>query len=649
MPFRQKGSMANDGHSNEQDELVRRILREILGSDRLRESSAFSERSYADEPILRTGADLLRERSARRKVAPSDGNGKRPRPERRESHERAQSKRPRPGQPSRADLATYLAMVEQEEDRYDDLRDPWYEGLGGGYGRPQPRQPRRRDPLPAKLKELRALEKATDESGARLRGPELFVRQARLVADYDDDFDLPYGPQYRYYPSYRDLTDDELRGYFAWRARWRAHEAHQMPFTYVRLVAAELVNGVGAEQGEACLAELRRLLDDCRGQDALQTSPSLIEDLRTWIRDYVVYFGLDPKQAATEDERAFARSVATLRSAEREVLARKGLHGLSPADAPATPPTDAQVWEAFGAVSKYAVERSPFFRAHPDEAAAVGAAVFRRMAEHCAKRRKTLFVDGVVGEEQLWNYTPFLGLPFFEEAEHTDVTVRVTGCETISHRFGRWTIRRGFERKARDKDLGRLLKAIDRQMRIDWGFGRALKDQKLPKYLQRMVVEESAAEHERVEEAERRRITIDLSQLGHIRAAAATTREALLVDEERDEVEPAPTVTAAPAAPSVPDETPPKPGASDHQTNRPGAGGNPCDLSDLELEALRRLLEGGDIDDLLGPGKPMASVLVDSINEKLFDEVGDAVVEFDDGGEPRMVEDYEEDVRELVG
>ena len=37
-------------------------------------------------------------------------------------------------------------------------------------------------------------------------------------------------------------------------------------------------------------------------------------------------------------------------------------------------------------------------------------------------------------------------------------------------------------------------------------------------------------------------------------------------------------------------------------------------------------------------------MLVDSINEKLFDLVGDTVLEFGDAG-PTLVEDYEQDLR----
>ena len=41
--------------------------------------------------------------------------------------------------------------------------------------------------------------------------------------------------------------------------------------------------------------------------------------------------------------------------------------------------------------------------------------------------------------------------------------------------------------------------------------------------------------------------------------------------------------------------------------------------------------------------------MVDAINEKLFDLVGDTVVEFSAGGAPELIEDYADDVREALG
>ena len=43
----------------------------------------------------------------------------------------------------------------------------------------------------------------------------------------------------------------------------------------------------------------------------------------------------------------------------------------------------------------------------------------------------------------------------------------------------------------------------------------------------------------------------------------------------------------------------------------------------------------------------MPSILADGINDKLFDEIGDAVIEFNDNNEPEIVADYYPDLKEM--
>ena len=123
-----------------------------------------------------------------------------------------------------------------------------------------------------------------------------------------------------------------------------------------------------------------------------------------------------------------------------------------------------------------------------------------------------------------------------------------------------------------------------------------------------------------------RRIEIDLSKLANIRSTAAETREALLVDEERAEA------VASPA---------PEPTAS--TPKQKAEGDSPLGLTKDELAFVQALLDGN------APSVDATDLLVDSINEKFFDLLGDTALEFDEAGAPMLVEDYVEDVREAIG
>ena len=77
------------------------------------------------------------------------------------------------------------------------------------------------------------------------------------------------------------------------------------------------------------------------------------------------------------------------------------------------------------------------------------------------------------------------------------------------------------------------------------------------------------------------------------------------------------------------------------------ASAAPCGLTTSELAFLRALLDGDDAAAKAAVGSGMASLMVDAVNEKLYDEIGDAAIEFD-GDTPQLVEDYRPDVEELL-
>ena len=68
-------------------------------------------------------------------------------------------------------------------------------------------------------------------------------------------------------------------------------------------------------------------------------------------------------------------------------------------------------------------------------------------------------------------------------------------------------------------------------------------------------------------------------------------------------------------------------------------------LSPEEDALVRCLLDKEDPQHVNLNGKIM-SVIVDSVNEKLFDEIGDIVIE--NGNPPTLVEDYAEELKGLI-
>lgn len=142
-------------------------------------------------------------------------------------------------------------------------------------------------PLPETLQQLRAMEK--DGESRYETTPELFVRQGMAAAAYEDDtvYDLPV---LHYYPTYRVLTDQELRGYFGWRTRLRHQQLERTSLTYAFLYIYELLNQIGVENPQDGYDKLKSFGDNYGMLD-----DRILPYLHQWLRDYVLYWQLDLK------------------------------------------------------------------------------------------------------------------------------------------------------------------------------------------------------------------------------------------------------------------------------------------------------------------------------------------------------------------
>ena len=161
---------------------------------------------------------------------------------------------------------------------------------------------------------------------------------------------------------------------------------------------------------------------------------------------------------------------------------------------------------------------------------------------------------------------------------------------------------------------------------------------------------------------EARRVDIDLSKLEGIRSTAAQTRESLLIDEERGgdgalldaaaaaapptaPAEPAPATAAAPPAPSAEAHSEPVgPAAASPAAAPPG-----FPLSPVQAAYLAALVsgDGAGCAAALREAGVSQDMLVDAVNEALFDLVGDTVIECGPDG-PALIEDYREDVEGIL-
>ena len=172
------------------------------------------------------------------------------------------------------------------------------------------------------------------------------------------------------------------------------------------------------------------------------------------------------------------------------------------------------------------------------------------------------------------------------------------------------------------------MRTVDSMLREALGVGNQIQPGLSTKWILKLIEEEIRQVQQEKREQEARRISIDLSKLSGIRRDALVTQEKLIVEEEQEE-------------PEEPEEdAEPLP-----ETENSAEESKDNILERSERRLLHALLYGESLSWLQEEGL-MSSVLVDSINEKLFDRFGDTVL-LDDLC-PEVIEDYAEELKEMV-
>ncbi len=402
-----------------------------------------------------------------------------------------------------------------------------------------------------------------------------------------------------------------------------------------------------------------------------------------WLQDYAVFHRLDPKLLRDSKTVMFDNALIELRRAARDLAPAPTPPDLAPARRKTSEPTlplppdeagEERLMTAINALSTYNLNNSRLDRSHHRDLRHVACAVYVRMARYYDTHRKTGIVASLFGEETAMPYTMFASAVFFAPERHEDCEYRLDPIHIYRCQNGFWECMRIHGSRQKSSKLGEMMRACDQRLRLALDPTHPLKEEKVPKYLAKIIDDEIVAwlswdaAHQPV------KIDIDLSQLGHIRSAAAQTREALLIDEEREDdvpmeaeatlveqpnTESAPSMTAGPGEMATRQDEPDEPTVSTEEFGvvAPLLVSMPAPVTPASAEAanklapaadafLRALLERNTAQATLAVAQSGKSedMLVDSINEALFDLVGDTVIEFGSAG-PQIIEDYEADVR----
>ena len=457
----------------------------------------------------------------------------------------------------------------------------------------------RRPATPQKIKDMKAM--ALTPEAYWKTSAWLFCTQGRFMADYTDD--QPFGDDFcKVYPTYRDFTTEQLRGYFTWRTDVRKGVINKAPAPYPFLYVYELLNGIGAEHGAV---NFRRIDNFCLEYSKCDDVLSSYRE--KWLCDYAVFHELDPSLLDDIGDSANEKEILILMNWEEHAKD--------------------EIYDAVCSMSSYRPEQSRYVQDNPDIFKAVLYKSFVLMSCFFRDKRKNSFCTKLFGTITETSYRLFDTAVFYDSTPLRTREYKVNDIRSYICRNGKWSCKRLAGSRHRSAKLGDLVKAVDSVLRSETGYPHKLGNTEISKQelsIIRSVISEYTSEQRKKEAV---KIEIDISKLSSIRKAADITRDKLIVEEESDD------------EPIVDESTE----VADMSLNN-----NNALLIKAESEFLSALLSGGDCNSVARDHGTMTSILADSINEKLFDTFGDTVLIFD-GDTPEIIEDYLEELKDIIG
>lgn len=455
-----------------------------------------------------------------------------------------------------------------------------------------------KEKLPERLWEMkRMFEYGRESVEARAKN---FYRQAVFMKDYEDN--VPWTDSFTcYFPTYSDLTTRQLRGYFTWRAQLRKGNFQPIAASAAYIYIYELLNGVGAETPIDCLLKMKEF--EAGYLDSGIGDPRMRVNLRHWMLEYAVLHDLPQeltRQVSDPEMIEKDISIAVLRNPKDH------LHE--------------EVFTALCAFGGKKLEGSPVVLNYSEKGKRLFSEAWRAASAY-RLQKKDLFTL-CFGKKRTRQWYPLSSAVYYDPSRPMDRDYTLDDSRSYRCRDGAWQME-AFEKLYFDRvRFQGFLHETDAKLRRYLKTGHYLRENPDDEWVIPYIDAVIEADKKAMLEAARPKITIDLSGLEQIRKDAGVTRDSLLTEEEREEIE-----EAAAVADSGPNEPP---------------------LDHMQIQILRALLEGGNASEIIRSNHLMPSIVADSTNEALFDKIGDTVL-LCEGDKLFLVDDYIEELEQYLG
>lgn len=434
-----------------------------------------------------------------------------------------------------------------------------------------------------------------------VRREQNFYLQGKLVASYEDHYE---GKQsfLRYYPTYHDLTVGQARTYFTWRTKIRQNIYEKISDSYAYIYLYELLNGIGIKNPEEGLDKLITFNKNY----AQRFSPEIGAYLERWIRDYIVFYNINKA-----NNTFFVKEQTNDKKYEQLLYPDQF--------------SNHEVAESLIKLSNYKIRNCPLYKKSIEKFEYLLVLIWHKILD--LRNDGFDFFTTYIAYKNQMTIQLFSAAVFNHQLEPQTTSYEIDQIRKYFYdkEKNTWYCESYWGLTGQKSIMGNFLHEVDREIRLRFNLGRNLKPRKIEKHYLEAIrdgIKEYQIEEQKLKQP---KIEFNLSQLSTIREDAAGTRDSLLTEEElqaeqeeREKIE----------------ETV----VNDEQED--------YGLSSEEMATIILLLKGKDLNKYLKEHHLMAAVIIDNINEKLFDEFGDNVIEFINDI-PTVIEDYQEDLEDM--
>lgn len=590
-----------------------------MDDNNVQNSKVLSEKVYKDEPIFFTGSELLNFKTNSRIPQSTD--------DRVQSHTGENKYK-------RVNLLHDLDVdVKRSKDVWSADNGGFKRKLSNNYNN-----------LPKQLREFRAFDDSLEAK--RMTRTQRFFVEAQMLADYEDDFDKQIHFN-AYYPTYSDLTNDQLRCYFSWRTQVRANELKRTSVSYVYLYIYEILNGINTKSPIDAIEKIFNFWEEY-----LKIDPLPSRYIYTWIVDYTIFYSLDRsfiERAEDIWESVIGKKLDKTKSQNtlNMILEYEKSHKsrVEFLDIQQQKDEKERLAKSIEALSAFKFSNCQVYKDSPDLVNFAVCNLWDKLTKYYKKHRKLSLIESLFGAFSTRPIHLFPAAVFYDDGSHADAEYHLNNLTIYSCKHGHWSCSTYHDMPNTNKELGEIIDALIDRLRCTFGdeyiLGQQIiepfdasksgKRKRPKKYLEKIIDEAILNAKSQLELLNSLSIDIDSGHLDEIRRIAAQTRDLLLIDEECVEC----------SIDSIENTE------DSRSTNTPGAFSI---FSDLELAYLQSLLnnESSSIQTrLLAKENIFESIFVESLNEKLLDEIGDiAIVESADGYE--LIEDYIDDIKDMM-